>query len=315
MTTLPRIESLGRFTETGRPMQVGLFLPLTRRFGLTADPTFAQIKHLALYAEELGFDSLWFGDHFIDPDSGDGERSGWWEMWTILTALAAVTERVQIGAFVNCVLFRNPGITAKQAEAVDEVSGGRFTLGLGAGWNEADFSAFGLPFDKRVSRFKEGLGIISSLLRTGAAEFQGTYYQAKNAINAPRGPRGAEGGPPIMIGGQGPRMLDLVARYADIWDSDFVSGPAVLAPMLGKVDQACLIAGRDPATLIRSSAIHCEFAGAVGHWDIATPGTPDAIAEQIVGIRELGVRQLVVSFDPGTPASLETIARAIELAG
>lgn len=314
MSTLPPVETLGRFTETGRPMQVGLFLPLTKRFGLTADPTFAQIKHLALYAEELGFDSLWFGDHFVDPDGDAAERRGWWEMWTILAALAAVTERVQIGAFVNCVLFRNPGVTAKQAEAVDEVSGGRFTLGLGAGWNEADFAGFGLPFDKRVSRFEEGLTIISSLLRRGSADFQGSYYQANNAINTPRGPRGAEGGPPIMIGGQGPRMLDLVARHADIWDSDFVSGPAALAPMLAKVDEACLTAGRDPATLIRSSAIHCEFEGAVGHWDIATAGTPEAIAEQMVGIRELGVRQLVISFDPGTPASLETIARAIELA-
>jgi probable F420-dependent oxidoreductase len=315
MAQKPNLASLGRFAETGRDMQMGLFLPLTRRFGLPTDPRFTDIKRLALEAEQLGFDSLWFGDHFIDPEREGEPPTGWWEMWSMLTAIAAVTERIQIGAFVSCLLFRNPGITAKQAEAVDEVSGGRFTLGLGAGWNEADFSAFGLPFDKRVSRFEEGLNIISSLLRTGAAEFQGTYYQATNAINAPRGPRGPEGGPPIMIGGQGPRMLDLVARYADIWDSDFVAGPAALAPMLAKVDQACIAAGRDPATLIRSSAIHCEFAGAVGHWNIATAGNPQAIAEQIDGIRELGVRQLVVSFDPGTLESLETIARAIELAG
>ena len=314
MHSSPPIETLGRFTETGRPMQVGLFMPLTKRFGFTADPTFAQIRELALYAEQLGFDSLWFGDHFIDPD-GLEDRSGWWEMWTILTAIAMVTERVHVGTFVNCVLFRNPGIIAKQAEAVDEVSGGRFTLGLGAGWNEADFNAFGLPFDKRVSRFEEGLTIISALLRSGEIDFQGTYYQTNNAINTPRGPRGAAGGPPIMIGGQGPRMLDLVARYADIWDSDFVAGPDALQPMLQKVDDACQAAGRDPATLVRSSAIHCEFEGAVDSWDIATTGTPEAIAAQIAGIRDLGVRQLVMSFDPATPASLETIARAIELAG
>ncbi len=295
-------------------MQIGLFLPLTRAFGLTGDPTFAQIKDLALYAEQLGFDSLWFGDHFQTSENDDGVLAGWWEMWTMLTAIAAVTDRVQVGAFVNCVLFRNPGVTAKQAEAVDEVSGGRFTLGLGAGWNESDFAAFGLPFDHRVSRFEEGLRIISALLRSGEADVQGNYYRA-NAINVPRGPRSAHGGPPIMIGGIGPRMLNLVVRYADIWDSDFVANPAALKPKLELVDQACIAAGRDPATLIRSSAIHCEFEGAIGHWDIATPGTPEAIAEQFAGMRELRIRQLVVSFDPGTRSSLETIAKAIELAG
>ncbi len=314
MSVPPSFETLGRFVKTDRPMQIGLFLPLTRAFGLTGDPTFAQIKDLALYAEQLGFDSLWFGDHFLTPESDDGPPEGWWEMWTMLTATAAVTERIQVGAFVNCVLFRNPGVTAKQAEAVDEVSGGRFTLGLGAGWNESDFAAFGLPFDHRVSRFEEGLGIISALLRSGQVDVQGDYYRA-NAINLPRSPRGAQGGPPIMIGGIGPRMLDLVVRYADIWDSDFVANSAALKPKLELVDQACLAAGRDPATLIRSSAIHCEFEGAIGHWDIATPGSPEAIAEQFVGMRDLGIQQLVVSFDPGTRESLETIARAIDLAG
>ena len=296
-------------------MQIGLFVPLSQNFGFARDPRYAEIKELALLAEQLEFDTLWFGDHFSKDEAGGGDPTGWWEMWSMLTAIAAVTNRIQVGAFVTCALFRNPGVTAKQAEAVDEISDGRFFLGLGAGWNERDFSSFGLPFDKRVSRFEEALKIISALMRDGHADFQGTYYQANDAFNTPRSARGANGGPPIMIGGKGPRMLDLVARYADIWDSDFVAGPAELMPMLEDVDRACVAVGRDPATLVRSTAMHCEFPGKTGDWDIAITGGAPAIADKIVGFRELGIRQLVISFDPGAPASIETIARAIELVG
>ncbi|MCC6703729.1 MAG: LLM class flavin-dependent oxidoreductase [Thermomicrobiales bacterium] len=296
-------------------MQIGVFMPISTKFGVPADPSFAFIKEFALRAEALGLDSLWFGDHFIIPPDEHGGQSAWWEMWSMITALAAVTNRVTLGAFVSCSLFRNPGVTAKQAEALDEISGGRFVLGLGAGWNELDFSMFGLPFDRRVSRFEEALTITSSLVRTGYADFQGAFYQANAALNLPRGPRAATGGSPILIGGHGPRMLGLVARYADIWDSDFLAGAEALKPMLADVDRACEAADRDPATLLRSTAIHCAFDGAYEPWGISIRGGASTIARELTAFRELGVRQVVVAVDPATPRTLEQIAGAIELIG
>lgn len=305
----------GRLPASNRSPQVGIFLPMCNNFGLPGDPTFAEIRDLVIAAEELGLDSIWSGDHFIELETGHPDATGWWEMWTFLSAFAALTQRITIGSYVNCVLFRNPGVLAKQAEALDEISQGRFVLGLGAGWNKEDFARFGLLFDNRIGRFSEGLDIISSLLRTGEADFSGRYYQANQARNIPRGPSAERGGVPILIGGKGPRTLDLAARYADMWDSDFVSGAEALAPVLHRVDEACEAAGREPVTLARSTAIYCLFPGHYREWSISLEGSAARIAEELLAFRELGVRQVVIGFDPATRSSLETIARAIELAG
>src|SRR5699024_10407514 len=150
----------------------------------------------ATQAEDLGFDSVWVYDHLLHRFEGH-PTVGFWEAWTMLTALAASTSRVQIGTTVLCAGFRNPALLAKMAETLDEVSGGRLILGLGAGWHETEFDAFGIPFDHRVSRLEEAVRIIRPLLRERAVDFHGTYHHAEHAEIRPRGPR--ESGVPLLL--------------------------------------------------------------------------------------------------------------------
>jgi probable F420-dependent oxidoreductase len=210
---------------------------------------------MARVAEEVGFDSLWVGDHLLYRNAGEAPR-GPWEAWSMLAALAAVTERVQLGPLVASASFHNPAMLAKKAAAVDEISGGRLILGLGAGWNEAEYRAFGYPFDHRVDRFEEAFTIIRSLLRDGAVDFSGRYHQARDCLLLPRPVR--PGGPPIMIGTTGRRMLRLTAAHADAWNAWFTSfgnRPEGIAPIRGEVDEACRAVGRDPHTLERTVAV------------------------------------------------------------
>jgi alkanesulfonate monooxygenase SsuD/methylene tetrahydromethanopterin reductase-like flavin-dependent oxidoreductase (luciferase family) len=178
-------------------MKVGLEVLLAENHWLRRAPRYTEIRDVALRAEAMGFDSLWLYDHLLYRDA-EGRPHGIWECWTMLSALAEATEHAEIGSLVACTAFRNPALLAKMAATLDEISGGRFTLGLGAGWNAAEFVAFGLPFDHRVTRFQEALQIITALAREGRVAFQGTYHSTPGCEILPRGPR--PGGPPIMIG-------------------------------------------------------------------------------------------------------------------
>ena len=151
--------------------------------------------------------------------------------------------------------YRNPALLAKMAETLDEVSGGRVILGLGAAWNQPEFDAFGFPWERRFDRFEDGLRIITSMLRTGRADHEG-LETARGARIEPRGPR--PGGLPVMVGAGGPRMLRLTAELADEWNAGLVS-PAELAPALARVADACRATGRDPATLHRSAEVLVAF--------------------------------------------------------
>src|SRR5512132_4261374 len=177
---------------------------------------------MARAAEAARFDSMWLGDHLLYRGDGRPER-GPWEAWSLLSGLAAVTERIDLGPLVACLAFHPPGVIAKMATAVDEVSGGRLILGVGAGWNEPEYEAFGLPFDHRVDRFEEALQILKPLLQEGHVDFAGQYYQARNCDDVPRGPRQA--GPPLLVGSEGPRMLKLTAQYADLWNTGYMGKP------------------------------------------------------------------------------------------
>jgi alkanesulfonate monooxygenase SsuD/methylene tetrahydromethanopterin reductase-like flavin-dependent oxidoreductase (luciferase family) len=163
--------------------------------------------------EDVGFDSVWVGEHLLYrwPDL---PARGPWEAWTALAAIAASTSRIELGPLVACTNFHNPALLAKQAATIDEISGGRFVLGLGAGWNETEFRAFGYPFDHRIDRFEEAFTIIRTLLRDGAIDFDGRWYQARDCELLPRGPR--PDGPPLMIGSIGPRMLRATMAHADL---------------------------------------------------------------------------------------------------
>lgn len=195
-------------------MKVGVMLPTIedhdgRDGGIM--PSYQTIRELALAVDESGLDSVWVPDHLIFrfPDQ---KETGVWEGWTMLAALAEVTSRVELGTLVLCVPFRNPALTARMATTLDEVSGGRLILGLGAGWHQPEFDAFGFPFDQLASRFEEGLQIIAPLLRQGQAALDGKFVRA-DASGRPRGPR--PHGPPILVGAGKPRMLRLTARHAD----------------------------------------------------------------------------------------------------
>ena len=162
--------------------------------------------------EDLGYDSVWLGEHLLYRFA-DRPARGPWEAWTLLAGLAAATSRIELGPLVACTNFHNPALLAKQAATIDEISGGRFILGLGAGWNDTEFKAFGFPFDHRIDRFEESFTIIRTLLREGAIDFDGRFYQARDCELIPRGPR--PDGPPLMIGSRGD---------ADARDHDAVRG-------------------------------------------------------------------------------------------
>ena len=219
---------------------------------------------MAQRAEALGYDSLWFADHLL-MKMPEVEPQGAWEAWSVLAALGAVTERIELAPFVTCTGYRNPSLIAKIAETVDEISSGRLILGIGAGWAEPEYRAFGFPFDHRVSRFEEGLRIVHGLLRHGRVDFVGRFHEARQCELQPRGPR--PGGPPILIGSIGARMLDLLARYGDLWNAYFShtkNRPDGVPPLRERVDAACRAAGRDPATVGRTAAEVPLLVGTLG---------------------------------------------------
>ena len=256
-------------TEKSR-MKLGMTLPIgVGALGDGKPVPWTALREIAKRGEEVGFDTIMAPDHLIfrrSPpgnvpaiDMPEGKSRGIWEVWSVLSAVAEATRRIHLGTLVACTGFRNPALLAKMADTLDEISGGRVMLGLGAGWHQPEYEAFGYPFDHRVSRFEEALQIIVPLLRQGRVDFQGQYYQARECELLPRGPR--PNGLPIFIGAQGPRMLRLAARYADSFDADYQTGPAPVLERLAGLEAACRDVGRDPATIGRMAATRVALAG------------------------------------------------------
>lgn len=265
-------------------------------------PTYHWIKERALAAEAAGFDAIWLYDHLLYRHEGE-EEAGTWECWTLMSALAEATSRVEIGSIVMCVPFRNPAVLAKMAVTLDEVSNGRLILGLGAGWHEPEFSAFGVPFDHLGSRFADGIEIIAPLVRGGRVDYSGQYYQAPNCSILPPGPRQGKGGIPILIGGRGPRMLRLTAQFADAWNTAWLGDPGQLAERRAALDAACAEFGRDPATLETTVGVSIAFPdlmkspeSLVEHPERYLGGTPDDLAASFRAYEELGVTQLICAM-------------------
>jgi probable F420-dependent oxidoreductase len=291
-------------------MKIGLMLPLAE------DETggFADLRAMALAAEESGLDSVWGADHLIFRE--DGDTTGIHESWTVLTAVAALTSRVEIGPLVLAVPFRNPALTAKMAAELDEVSGGRLILGLGCGWHEPEFDAFDFPFDHRVARFEEALEIIVPLLRGERVTFEGRYHRARDVELRPAPMR--PGGPPILIAGKRPRMLRQVARWADQWNGAWYGTPDradELRTRLANVRAALDAANRDPATLELTAGIFVAFEGA----DADTPerairGSMEEVAAALAGYRELGIGHLIAHVFPRTAGAVRQLGEAASLA-
>jgi alkanesulfonate monooxygenase SsuD/methylene tetrahydromethanopterin reductase-like flavin-dependent oxidoreductase (luciferase family) len=294
----------------GGLMKIGITMPISEQADGEYLP-YATIRALAQQAEGAGVDSLWIYDHVLYR-YGDKPTSGTWECWTLMTSLAEATERVEIGSLVLCLPFRNPALTAKMADTFEEVSGGRLILGLGAGWHEPEFTAFGFPFDHLASRFEEGLQIIAPLLREGRVDFEGVYYQAKNAELTPRGPRA--GGPPIMIASFAPRMLRLTAQYADLWNTAWLGQVEGLAEPLANLRAACAEVGRDPSTLevtvgigVTYSAPDAEPVDPLK----ALSGSPREIATQLRRYADAGVGHAICSLDPTNEETLAAFSDAL----
>ncbi|MCI0583974.1 MAG: LLM class flavin-dependent oxidoreductase [Chloroflexi bacterium] len=299
----------------GRPLRVGVQLPEVER-----EVRWPEYIAMARRAEELGFDSLWLGDHLLYRFD-DGSSRGPWEVWTMLAAIAASTSRITIGPLVAATAFHAPAMLAKMAATVDEISGGRLVLGLGAGWNETEFRAFGFPFDHRVDRFEEAFTIIRTLLREGAIDFDGKYFQARDCELQPRPAR--PGGPPLLIGSKGERMLRIALPHVEAWNvwfSDTDNSPAGVPPLRDLVDRIAREVGRDPATIERSVAVQVQLPGGIGRVQGAyaeprfTPltGTPDEMAEEMRAYAREGIAEVQLVLDPISLESIEAIASVLE---
>lgn len=305
--------ALGRWPASNRTMGIGFMMPIAERSMFGPTPArFADMLEMARVAEDAGYDALWLADHFLfrPPVAKEGDEYGLWEAWTAAAALAQGTSKIKIGLLVTCLGWRNPGIVARMTETIDEISNGRFILGVGAGWHEPEYDAYGFPFDHRVGRFEDAITIVSSLLRTGRADHDGRFFQADNAISRPQGPsRGA----PILVGTSGPRMLRLTATYADAWNTVWHPSAEAARPSLDAMLAACADVGRDPATLVLTAGGNIARPGYTGSRQNAKEGDDAAHAEHLSTFREMGFRHFVAGIDPCTPASLEAFARVIEL--
>jgi probable F420-dependent oxidoreductase len=295
-------------------MKIGMMVFLANERENNKPRSYDSIRTVAQQAEADGFDSVWLPDHFFYRNPGEPTR-GIWECWTMLSALAEATRRVEIGTLVACNSFRHPAILAKMATTVDEISHGRLILGVGAGWNEPEYQAFGLPFDHRVSRFEEALQILKPLLHEGRVDFAGRYYRAPNCEILPRGPRSE--GPPLMVGSEaGPRMLKLTAQYADLWNTGYMGKPETLSDRRAKIEAACREIKRNPVTLGITALIGLWYpdlqANKPKFFDNPLTGTVREIAEAMQRYAELGVQHTMFQVEPYTAEARRRLTEAVQ---
>jgi len=306
-------------------MRIGLITQLHGRpNGETPAPSWKSISERATAAEAAGFDMFVFEDALLYR--GEKATDGAWESVSIAAAVAATTSRIDFGQSVVNSPYRSPAMTAKIADTIDEISGGRFVLGIGAGNTEdSDYEAFGFPTDRRYSRFAEAIQIIHGLLKNGEIDFDGEFYTAKQAELVLRGPRPE--GPPINIAAGGPKMLHLVAKYADAWnwwgwDETVDQLRERLGPILEQLGQACEAANRDPSTLERTFDLYSVVPEGFMAEDMNTyglemkqpvAGTSEEIAESVLSIGALGFGEVRCDLFPKTAAAVEAMQPVVEM--
>jgi alkanesulfonate monooxygenase SsuD/methylene tetrahydromethanopterin reductase-like flavin-dependent oxidoreductase (luciferase family) len=284
-------------------MRVGLLLPLGDEPIPGVPGSFAEINALALEVEQAGLDSVWLYDHLL-MQLGDDPAAASWEAWTLMSALAATTRRVQLGALVSCNSFRHPALLARMAHTVAEISGDRLILGVGAGWHEPEYRAFGFPFDHRVDRFEEAIEIIAAMVREGKATLNGKYYQVEDCPQLP--PRPDAPTMPIMIGARGDRMLGLVAKWADSWNTAWYARPDErYAETVGRLRAACEAQGRDPAS------IEVTVGMLVGSGERHTPREAQAVADALAAWRDEGVGHVICWPDPSDKAGVDALTEGV----
>jgi alkanesulfonate monooxygenase SsuD/methylene tetrahydromethanopterin reductase-like flavin-dependent oxidoreductase (luciferase family) len=291
-------------------VRVGVQLPEAERV-----VRWPEVAAMARAAEESGFESVWLGDHLLYRGDGREER-GPWEVWTQLAGIAAVTSRVRLGPLVACASFHPPGLIAKMAASVDEISAGRFVLGLGAGWNETEYRAFGLPYDRRVSRFEESFSIIRRLVAGERVQTAGCYWSAEDLVLLPPPARRI----PLMIGSNGPRMLSIALPHVDWWNTwydRYGNTPEGFAELNAFVSEQAERAGRAPDEVQRSTAVLVELdpqAVKRPHSDRRAEPIPlDDLPSHLSALAEAGADEAICILRPITEESIRAVGA--ELAG
>ena len=294
-------------------MKVGVVLPIAQEDGTAAPPSYPEIRAVAIAAEEGGLDSVWVYDHLLFRS--DGETTGIHECWTILAAIAEATSRVELGSIVMCTSFRNAALLAKMAGTLDHVSGGRLILGIGCGWHDPEYDAFGYPTDHRVGRFEESLTIIRTLIRDGRADLDGRWMRATDAVLVPP----ARPDIPILIAAKRPRMLELTARHADAWNLAWFGVPDERWHRVrGELEAACAAVGRDPGSLDVTVGVTVRYPDLMD--DTVEPGDAPAlvgdseIAAGLAAYTNEGTSHVIAALEPTTPEAVTRFAATVRAA-
>ena len=286
--------------------RVGIYIDLHETRADGSKSSWTDTRRMALEAERIGCDSVWLPDRLQMGDIGV------WESTTMVSAVAAVTNTVTIGTGVTRSIYRNPTLLAKIVDSIDEISGGRFILGLGAGSDEGDNSQFGYPTDHSYSRFAEALSVTHALLRNGKLTHSGDYYSAHEAVLSPRGP--TPGGPPIMIAATLPKMMRLTAKYADYWNCLIMpTDPVQWQPQIDAMNAACEAEGRDPDSLKKVAGVLVAQSPDVPHpFGAALTGEPEVIAEGINKFFEYGFGDVIVYPAPDSSSAVTRLQPVVE---
>lgn len=297
-------------------MGIGVILPMAEMDDAGGHPPrFADVLALTKEVEQVGLDAVWLPDHllFRAPVVAEGEERGAWEAFTTAAALAQATNRIQIGLLVTCLGWRNPGIVARMTETIEEISGGRFILGVGAGWHRPEYDAYGMPFDHRASRFEDALVILNNLLKTGRSTHSGRFFQSADAISQPRGPRSGLGGPPVLVGSTGDRMLRLTAQYADGWNTAWHKSADQSVADIEALRAACVEVGRDPASVVMTAGGEIAPTGVFTDGLDPLRGSQHEIVAELARFRDLGFRHCVASIDPVTTDIIRELGEIVGL--
>jgi alkanesulfonate monooxygenase SsuD/methylene tetrahydromethanopterin reductase-like flavin-dependent oxidoreductase (luciferase family) len=298
-----------------RPLLVGVQLPEVER-----RVPWPELVSMARAAEDVGFDSIWLGDHLL-YDLPDGTSRGPWEVYTSLAALAAVTDRVLLGSLVSSLGFHDPAMIAKMAATIDAIAGGRLVLGVGSGWNEREYRAFGLPFDRRVDRFEEAFGIVRRLLAGETVSHTGPYYTVDRCVIDP--PSSRPGGPLLMVGSNRPRMLSITLPHVhswNVWWTIYGNTPAGFANVVADVRSQCEVAGRDPDSIEATACVYVKAPDGVGRTmggSSAEPvqplhGTPEQLADHLRAFAEAGAAHVQLVVDPITQPAIEWLGQVLD---
>jgi alkanesulfonate monooxygenase SsuD/methylene tetrahydromethanopterin reductase-like flavin-dependent oxidoreductase (luciferase family) len=294
-----------------RPLKVGAFLPHLEGAYEAGTAGWKDLRDIARAAEDTGFDSVWVADHLLYRIPGI-EPFGTWECWSMVCAVAAVTDRVEIGTMVSVTPWRNPGLFAKIIDTAEEISGGRIIAGLGAGSHDAEFPAFGFDsWNHRITRFEEEIEILATLLRTGRVDHKGRFHELADCELTPRGPRPE--GPPIMVGAMGPRMLGLTVKHADMWNIPWRHSLDEVVAENARGDEACRAAGREPKSLSRSVCMQVDLPRPAGSSrgdlmdqsrQVALKLSPEELVAHLRSYAEAGVEHVQLWLDPSTPDAI-----------